>query len=126
MLVTLLKLCAFCFFVCGVYFIIPKSKRWWVILAGNIAFYFSFGDKLFIFFCISLVSTYAGGRLLDRLTGTYKEQAKLILDREDRKRLKERITRQKRMVVFFCLLINLGIWAFLKCTDLVAVFGISY
>lgn len=126
MLSTLIKLCAFLCAVCGAYFVVPKNRRWYVLLAGNIAFYFWFGGHIIWFLCIAVITTYVGARLLEKQMQTYQEQAKVITDKEEKKKYREQITRKKRWILFVCLLINLGLWAFLKCSELIIVFGISY
>ena len=126
MLSTLIKLCAFLCVVCAFYFIMPKGRRGYVLLAGNLLFYLGFGNDFFLFLCIAIVTTYVGGRLLDKQSDVYAKQSKTITDKKEKKRYKEQTLRKKRWILFVCLVINLGLWAFLKCSELIVVFGISY
>lgn len=99
------------------YFIVPKTKRWIVLLIASFAFYLLSSPRTFIFVLITAVTTFVGAIKVGQYESSYKEYIKLnkeTLDKETKKKLKAKNQRCKKMVLLIIMLINFGLLAFLK------------
>ena len=100
-----------------VYFLFPKKYRWAVLLAASYVFYLFAGYKFVAFILFTTACTYLSGLWLERVTAQSKEyiaQNKDTLNREDKKKLKEKVKKQKRWILAMTLVVNFGILVFLK------------
>ena len=95
------------------YYIFPKKKRWIVLLGASYVFYYISSGSLLIYLLISTLSIYAGGLLIDR----ENIRVKLLganLEKQEKKELKNKAKKRKKLIVFGIVLINFGILAVLK------------
>lgn len=85
------------------YYLIPKKYQWIWLLVFSYIYYASSSVKIVFFLLFSTLSTYAAGRLLDKINkkGLDKKSAKI----------------SKRRVLIGCLLLNFGMLAVLKYTN---------
>ena len=111
----------FIFFVLAtmlVYFLFPVKKyKWTVLLAASMFFYAVAGYKYAAFILITSVSTYFIALWLEKMTASSKKllkEKKKEWSREEKKKYKNRLKVQKRLVMTLALVINFGILAFLK------------
>lgn len=111
----------FIFFVLAtmlVYFLFPVKKyKWTVLLAASMFFYAVAGYKFAAFILITSLSTYFIALWLERMTASSKKLLKgkkKEWSREEKKKYKNRLKVQKRLVMTLALVINFGILAFLK------------
>ena len=111
----------FIFFVLAtmlVYFLFPVKKyKWTVLLAASMFFYAVAGYKFAAFILITSVSTYFIALWLEKMTASSKKllkEKKKEWSREEKKKYKNRLKVQKRLVMTLALVINFGILAFLK------------
>lgn len=90
------------------YYLLPGKYRWLVLLAASLAFYLWGSLRAGAYLGFTILTTYAGGRLL----GTLNARRKAPDPKTDPGRQKEaeaRIKRQKRLVLAVCLLLNFGL-----------------
>lgn len=101
-----------------VYFLFPVKKyKWTVLLAASMFFYAVAGYKYAAFILITSLSTYFIALWLERMTASSKKllkEKKKEWSREEKKKYKNRLKVQKRLVMTLALVINFGILAFLK------------
>lgn len=128
----------FVFLAVGVfiYYIIPKKMQWIWLLILSYLYYFSFSVKASIFMIVTTVTIYAAGLVLDDIQAkskSYLAGVKETITREDKKKYKEKVKRNKRLVVAAALTVSFGILAVLKyagfvagsLSDLLRAFGID-
>ena len=120
------------------YFALPlKKHKWIVLLAASIFFYLVAGYKYAMFILFTAVSTYLIGLWIDKISKNSKavlKKNKAEWDRETKKKYKNKIKVQKRLVMAFALVLNFGILAFLKyfnffagsLNDILGNFGINF
>jgi len=120
------------------YFALPlKKHKWIVLLAASIFFYLVAGYKYAMFILFTAVSTYLIGLWIDKISKNSKallKKNKAEWDRETKKKYKNKVKVQKRLVMAFALVLNFGILAFLKyfnffagsLNDILGNFGIDF
>lgn len=100
------------------YFLFPlKKQKWTVLLAASYVFYLFAGYKYAAFIVFTTLSTFLIGLWLEKVTAKSKNNIKLHKaewNREDKKKYKEKIKKQKRLILALALVLNFGILAFLK------------
>ncbi len=124
-----------------VYFLFPKKwkeYKWTVLLLASYVFYLFAGVQYVGFILFTTASTFFGALWMDKMSKSsknYLREHKADLSRDEKKKLKERTKRNKRLVVALILILNFGILAFLKYAkvlfmggtgDLLVVLGISF
>lgn len=120
------------------YFLLPLKKyKWTVLLAASYFFYLCAGYKFAAFILFTTISTYLFALWIEKVSqkskATVKEN-KSVWDREQKKKYKNKIKIQKRLIMALVLVLNFGILAFLKyynffagsLNDLLGIFGISF
>lgn len=95
------------------YYLLPMTKRWIVLLGGSYVFYFLASGKLILFLLITTVSVYVGALALEREKDAF-DAVRKSLDKEARKARKAEMVRRKKRIVLLMVLINVGLLAFLK------------
>lgn len=95
------------------YLIVPVKHRWLVLLAGSYAFYMFMNGFLTAFLLATTVSIYFCGIHLGKIQDKFNI-AKKDLSKDEKKVLKESVTKKKKGVVAIAVVINLGILLFLK------------
>lgn len=100
------------------YFLFPlKKQKWTVLLAASYVFYLFAGYKYVAFIVFTTLSTFLIGLWLEKVTAKSKNNIKLHKaewSREDKKKYKEKIKKQKRLILALALVLNFGILSFLK------------
>ena len=126
-----------------IYFAFPpkfKKHKWVVLLAASIFFYLVAGKegyKFAMFILFTALSTYLIGLWVDKMSKNSKavlKKNKAEWSREDKKKYKNKIKVQKRLVMSLALVLNFGILAFLKyfnffsgsLNDILGSFGIDF
>ena len=111
----------FLFFVLAtalVYFVLPfKKYRWAVLLAASVFFYLTWGYQLAMFIIFTTLSTYLIALWIRRISARSKgilKQNKTQWNRDEKKKYKNKIKVQMRLVMTLALVLNFGILAFLK------------
>ena len=120
------------------YFALPlKKHKWIVLLAASIFFYLVAGYKYAMFILFTAISTYLIGLWIDKISKNSKavlKKNKAEWDRDTKKKYKNKVKVQKRLVMAFALVLNFGILAFLKyfnffagsLNDILGNFGINF
>ena len=120
------------------YFALPlKKHKWVVLLAASIFFYLVAGYKYAMFILFTAISTYLIGLWVDKISKNSKavlKKNKAEWSREEKKKYKNKIKVQKRLVMSLALVLNFGILAFLKyfnffsgsLNDILGSFGIDF
>lgn len=120
------------------YFALPlKKNKWIVLLVASYVFYLFAGYKYAAFILFTTLTTYLITRWIDKIIKGSKHQLKenkTHWSKEEKKEYKERIKKQKRLIIALALVLNFGILAFLKyfnffagsLNDVMGFFGISF
>ena len=117
-----------------VYFLFPVKKfKWVVLLAASLAFYLFAGYKYIAFILFTMVSAFLCALWIEKIAKNTKErlaQGKGELSRDEKKAIKDRSKRNKRLVLALALALNFGILAFLKYAGFLAgsfaeIFGLA-
>lgn len=104
-----------------IYFLFPKrfgQYQWVVLLIGSYVFYAFAGLKLTLFLAVSTITTYSGALLLGKCNAKFKEESKNKTP-EEKKKLKQVSTDEKRLILLFVCTVNFGILLILKYADFV-------
>ncbi len=131
----------FLFFVLAtmlVYFLFPKKNyRWTVLLAASIFFYLIAGYTYALYILFTAASTFLIGLWIERISRNskkYLKENKVSLSRDEKKKYKNKIKVEKRLVMTLALVLNFGILAFLKyynffagsLNDILGGFGMEF
>lgn len=120
------------------YFLLPLKKfKWVVLLAASYFFYLCAGYKFAAFILFTTISTYLFALWIDKVSQNSKAKVKANKanwDKEQKKKYKNKIKIQKRLIMALVLMLNFGILAFLKyynffagsLNDLLGIFGIAF
>ena len=95
------------------YFLVPKGKQKYVLLAASYFYFWTASEKLIVFLLISTLVVYLSGLVMGRID----EQTKLKcegLEKKEKKEIKARDKKKKLYVVLASVLINLGLLVALK------------
>lgn len=104
---------AFVGFVYVLYRIVPLKHRWIVLLLASYGFYAAANTALTVFLMVTTLSVFFCGKWLQKIQKGFNEKKK-ELSKDERKTLKNAVTKRKKAVVGLAVLINLGILVFLK------------
>ena len=112
-----LKYAIFVIALLVLYYCFPKKYRWYVLLAGSMAYYVIICKWYVLFIIFTICTTYGSTIWIDKLL---KKQNAIVKshkedwDRQTRKEYKEKGRKKRVAVMLFALLCNFGILAFLK------------
>lgn len=112
-----LKYAIFVIALLVLYYCFPKKYRWYVLLAGSMAYYVIICKWYVLFIIFTICTTYGSTICIDKLL---KKQNAIVKshkedwDRQTRKEYKEKGRKKRVAVMLFALLCNFGILAFLK------------
>ena len=98
--------------LCGVYFVVPKGLRWWVLLAFSLAFYALGGLLNLPWLVLTALSVWAAARYIQRSADSEKEWLaahKADLTKEARAARKAKGKKTRRRVLVLCVLLNIGV-----------------
>jgi len=95
------------------YNLVPNKIKWLILLLASYLFYCISSENLVIYIVISTLSIYFSGLFIQKFNDKF-ENAKKYLSKEDRKLLKAKIARYKKIAIAFALIINFGLLLNLK------------
>ncbi|MCR5593385.1 MAG: MBOAT family protein [Saccharofermentans sp.] len=104
------------------YAFVPHNERWGLLLIASLAFYFFADPKYLIFISVTALTAYIFAILTEDYNSkrkAYLKEHKAEWDADYKKRYKTVTTRVTRLLLFFALLICLGIIAVTKYTNFV-------
>lgn len=112
----------FMFLLVGIiiYYILPKKAQWVWLLILSYLYYFTFSIKASLFMVFATVTIYIGGILLDRIQNKgneYLEANKDTISKDEKKKYKNAIKRNKRIVLLIIILLDFGMLATVKYAD---------
>lgn len=122
----------FLFLLLLCYYVTPIKYRWIVLWVGSYAFYAAGNWKWLAFLVFTTLQTYLTGRYLEKINDRICMEVKQIADKEERKRKKEQLIRNKQYAVAVAVVVNFGILAVFKMpyvwreTSLLLPLGISF
>lgn len=102
-----------------IYTILPKKLEWVVLLLSSILFYFATSGKLILFILISAMTVFGGALFISRTDSRFAD-LKGGLERDERKRLKKRLQRRKKLICYTTVLLNFGLLIYFKYSGLLA------
>ena len=103
-----------------VYYIIPKKYQWIWLLIASYAFYLTAGVYYVGYLLFTTVSTFLCGKWLGKLELAKAEEVKngdAPKTLAERKEIKARYTKKKRLAITIAMVLNFGILAFVKYAD---------
>lgn len=95
------------------YYITPKKMKWIILLGSSYLFYYLSSQTLLFFLLTSTISIYVAGLLIDR----ENIKAKVLgenQEKSEKKIIKNKAKKNKKLIVFILILINFGILLILK------------
>lgn len=95
------------------YGIVPKRKRWLVLLIASYIFFWSLSGKLLIYLLFSTFSIHHFGLWLDKV---FRERDGLLenCDKENKKSIKKLYENKCKRILFLACLIHIGVLLYLK------------
>ena len=108
--------------VCFAYFLMPKRRRWTVLLAASYVFYLCNSVRMTAFLLLTTFTTFYAAKRLGALNGEtaqYLAEHKAELDREGRKQYKAAQVKRKKRTLLFAVIWNIGTLCVLKYTGFV-------
>lgn len=104
---------------------ILNGKRWMVLLAASLSFYVIVEIRGAVFLLATAGSTWLASRTLDWLKKEQKVRYQSCRDRAEKIKIKSCFVKRRRVVLWGCLILNLGMLALLKYTGGIALPGSS-
>lgn len=101
----------------AVYYIVPASARWVVLLAGSLLFYLRAGLSFVPFMVFSALVTYAGARIISGIHEKAAERLKTASSREEKKSVKAGEKRSAKRVMWITILIVLAVLFYTKFAE---------
>lgn len=96
------------------YAVLPKKVRPYVLLLASLIFFWFISELLIVYFLISVFLIWLCALGLEKLKRRQKECVKIAESREEKKQIKKLSSRKQLTIVVLCILVNIGILAFLK------------
>jgi len=100
-----------------VYAVVPRRFRWFVLLAGSMAFYGFAGAFFLIYICSTIVITYVCTMLIKRIHVKRDAAVSTETEKDAKRAIKDRTKIASRILTAVCLVLILGILAMVKYTD---------
>lgn len=115
------------------YYLIPKKLQWILLLAASYFFYMYTSPTFVVFLLLATLATYGSGILMGRINSReaeYLAQNKGTISKDEKKEIRAKNNKKKRWILVACLVITIGILAFMKYTnffiDSINVFGFGF
>ena len=111
------------------YYIVPKKAQWMVLLLMNTIFYIYAGLSGLIFIITTIITTFFGAVFITKEKDrsiVYLKQNKESLSKEQKKAYKLSVQRRQKLYLIMVLVINFGILAILKYTNMFIVTFTSF
>lgn len=115
----------------GAYYLLPRNRRWLVLLAASVFFYLFFSVQAAAYLLVTIAVTFAAAHGLEALRS--REREELDQRREERSEIKKRGKRRRRLVLGAALTLNFATLALFKYLDswlgtanrLLGLFGVA-
>ncbi len=99
------------------YYTVFRQKQWICLLIVSIVFYVWTGYQNALFILFTSATTYVAGILMTRMSDQFEAVKETDILPEERKKLKEKNLKRKRLVLYGTLLLNLGVLGYVKYWD---------
>lgn len=99
------------------YFVLPKKCQWIVIFFGNIVFYAYAGVSYLGYMVIISLATFVAALFLEKVTLQGKVLMQQTKAEEERKQIKAKTLRIKKLISAAAIVVGMGIWVVLKYTN---------
>lgn len=122
MLFTSYSFIAFMTIVFVLYYLVPKSCQWPLLLVFSYIFYFIADPRYLIFILVTTISTYLISLKMNQINmaqDKFIKEFKGNLSREQKKNYKSHMKHKKWIWLLICLFINIGILSVTKYTNFV-------
>ena len=96
-----------------IYYIVPKKYRYLILILGNIIFYYLSSGVYSVFLVLSVISVYMCALLIDRENLKSKTISEEV-SKEEKKLIKSKYKKNKKLIVTLCTLFNFGLLVILK------------
>lgn len=114
MLINSLEFIVFVVIALLLYIIMPKKYKWTILLAASYVFFFTNSKFYTIFLIISTLTIYFTALKMNQIDKKAKEECKTIDDKDQKKAIKKKAKRNKKIVLAIGIAINILILAILK------------
>ncbi len=95
-----------------IFMLVPKKVKTYVLLLSSYLFFFMISGNLVIFLLLSTISIYLAGKKIGKINS--KRDAELLNKNEDKKIIKERYKKKKKLVLTITILFNLSFLFYFK------------
>lgn len=122
MLFTSYEFIGFITLIFALYYVVPKSWQWKLLLVASYVFYYIADPRYLIFILITTISTYWISMKLEAVnkeSEQYIAEHKAELTREEKKAYKAKMKARKWNWLLLCLFLNIGILSVTKYTNFV-------
>ena len=110
----------FVLFLCAAlaaYYVVGRVRagaQWIILLVASMGFYLASGWQNLFFIVATALSCWLAGTRFGALDAQAKEARRGLRDRAEKKAVKQRFQRRKRVVLLLALALNLGVLAYIK------------
>lgn len=135
MLFTTLSFFIFFGIVLALYYVLPKKWQWVILLLASFVFYASFSWKFLFFIIFTICTVWGAGKWIESISKKTKQaiEENPEIEKEEKKVLKEKAKKHKKLIIAFTIIVNIGILAFLKYANffisnfqgLLSLFGVN-
>ena len=102
----------------GLFFLVPRKAKRYVLLAASYVYYYSVSNWLIVFLLFTTLVVYFVGFVMGRIDKQVAAQC-LKLEKGEKKIIKRTGKRKKRLLLVLSVIINLGILIVMKYTNLI-------
>lgn len=103
------------------YYVVPSKKRWVVILCAGILFYAYSSIRTLCYFAITIFVTYFLAIFMQKIQEKYDTLLLAAKDKTEKKQLKAKCKKQKKLILAFALLFAFGVLAVFKYFNFVVL-----
>lgn len=101
--------------VFGIYFLVPKKHRYIVLLVFSLLFFAIYSKFMVVFILLTIMTVYFAGFGMNKIDEKTKKIIELNQpEKEQKKLLKAKAKKYKKIILIFAIIFNIGILAVLK------------
>ena len=106
------------------FYLFPKKYRWTVLLVASYVFYAICSLKVIEYILVTTITTYLASRQIEKIAVYQKAYIKehKELNKDEKKAFKANCKKKQRIILWLCVILNIGILAYLKY----AAWGVAY
>ncbi len=119
MAITSLQFIVFCIILTVIYFILPGSWQWILLLGFSIWFYTRSGYAALLFLLVAAMASYAAGLWMERELERSRQQISACEDRTQKAQVREASRRRRRRAFILLCFLIFGIWVVTKYSSMI-------